>query len=204
MSNDEFEFDVSGAMPAAAVPQSKPAKQHESVAANEDAPAKKAVKQQESAAEVSAPQSKVEVSKPNESAVEVKISTPAPKSEPAQQTTAVESEEFYVPNTFDKLEGWIKSGKRFKFWLRLKIVCLLPFLLVLIIFWIIYSASLGAAEEKIDRLMKEKEKTTEQLTQDSVKIDELSSTIEKLNVDIENLQKINDKLKKPAANPKKK
>jgi len=217
MSNDELEFDV-GAPTPAAKPQSKPAKQQENVAESEPVQVKKVVKQQESAVEIEAPQPKAAVSKPKESIVEIeapqpkvevskpkesiaaiKTSVPAPQSEPAKQTTVAEPEDFYIPNTFDKLEAWIRGGKRFKFWLRLKAVCLLPFLLILIIFIIIYSVSLGAADKKIDRLMSEKEQTAAQLAQDSVKIDELINTVEKLKTDVGYLRRVNDKLKKQQA-----
>jgi len=191
MSDDDFEFDVSGAAPAAEKPKSRATKKQSSAAAGEDAAPEKVVKRQESDAQADAPQPKAEVSKPKES-------------EAAPQTADAQAEEFFIPNTFDKLEAWIKDGKRLKFWLRVKAVSSLPFLLVLIIFIIIYSVSLGGADKKIDRLMAEKEQTAAQLAQDSVKIDELNTAIEKLNADVENLQKANDKLKKPTAAVQKK
>jgi hypothetical protein len=220
MSDDELEFDVSGT-PAAAKPQSEPAKRQKSATASAAVEQKTVVKQQESATavNVSAPAAKIEIPKPKESVIEVsapqtkidapkqkesaaEVSAPAAKIEIAKpKESAAASEEFYIPNTFDKLEAWIRVGKRFKFWLRLKIVCLLPFLLLLIIFIIIYSVSLSGANKKIDRLMSEKEQMVTQSAQDSVKIDELNSTVEKLNADIELLQKA--AAKRPAANARK-
>ncbi|MDR0304719.1 MAG: hypothetical protein LBH98_08155 [Chitinispirillales bacterium] len=197
MSNDELEFDVgistaAGNKPTAAQKKNEVTKTKESGSEAAKEPKPESVKREEKAETVDL--------------------SAKPKPESVKREEKIEMSSLNLDddckvrsvNVIDKLEKWLKDSNGIRFWLKVKAICILPFLLILIVFIIVYSTSLSAANKKTEEAIIAKEAIETQLAESNGKIEALDKTIEKLQGQNRRLTNENNKLKKqikPAAKP---
>lgn len=109
------------------------------------------------------------------------------------------NKKFQFTNVIDNLETWLKESKGFKFWLKFKVICALPFLIIVIIFVAVVlnkSNSLSKANKNLEELTQVKDSVESLLTENNLKIEELNKTIENLEKGNKKLESENKDLKK--------